>query len=106
MRAGGLRYKLRLLRPTATTNDYGAEKTTYEPTAVVWAERVKFDGSQSNEVGEHFSDYRARFNIRAAHEVGELWRVEQLGGNLYTVTNIIPNTERGYKTLVCERINE
>lgn len=54
MRAGGLRYKLRLLRPTATTNDYGAEKTTYEPTAVVWAERVKFDGSQSNEVGEHF----------------------------------------------------
>lgn len=106
MRAGGLRYKLRLLRPTTTTNDYGAEKTEYTETAVVWAERVKFDGSQSNEVGEPFPDYRARFNIRAAHECRELWRVEQLGGNLYTVTNIIPNTERGYKTLVCERVNE
>lgn len=106
MRAGGLRYKLKLLRPVNTTNDYGAETVSYEQTAVVWAERVKFSGSQSNEVGEPFPDYRVEFNIRDAHEVHELWRVEQLGGNLYTVTNIVPNCDKGYKTLVCDRVNE
>ena len=31
MRAGEMKYRLQLLKPTATTNDYGEEATTYEP---------------------------------------------------------------------------
>ena len=72
----------------------------------VWAERAKQTGRRNEEVGEHFPDYRAEFNIRDAHPVGDNWRVQQLGGYLYTVTNIIPNIDRGMKTLVCERVNE
>ena len=57
-------------------------------------------------MSEHFPDYRAEFNIRDAHRVKENWRVQQLGGYLYSVTNIIPNLDKGMKTLVCERVNE
>ena len=39
MRAGEMKYRLQLLKPTATTNDYGEEATTYEPIRTVWAER-------------------------------------------------------------------
>lgn len=106
MIAGRMKYKLTLLQPVQTTNDFGEESTTYQETATVHAERVKHSGNRSEEVGEHFPNYRAEFNIRSAHEVSENWRVQQLGGNLYTVTNIIPNIDRGYKTLICDRVNE
>lgn len=106
MRAGAMRYKLRLLRPVTEVNSFGEEAVSYEPTATVWAERTKQTGRRSEEVGEHFPDYAAEFNIRDAHEVDANWRAEQLGGHLYTVTAVIPNIERGMKTLVCERVNE
>lgn len=106
MRAGAMRYKLRLLRPVAEVNSFGEEAVSYEPAATVWAERARQTGRRSEEAGEHFPDYSAEFNIRAAHEVDANWRAEQLGGHLYTVTAVIPNIERGMKTLVCERVNE
>ena len=106
MIAGRMKYKLTLLEPTQTTNDFGEEVTTYIDTVTVHAERVKHTGNRSEEVGEHFPDYSTEFNIRDAHPVEENWRVQQVGGELYTVTNIIPNLDRGYKTLVCVRVNE
>lgn len=106
MRAGDLKYHLELLKPAVVTNDYGEEATTYQAVRTVWAQRVKLSGSRSEEVGEHFSDYRAEFNVRNTHPVQENWRVRQLGGCLYTVTAIVPNIDRGMNTLVCERVNE
>lgn len=106
MRAGALKYKLELLEPKRTTDRMGAEKVEYTKTRTVWAERVRATGNMSEEVGEHFPDYTVEFNIRDAHPVQENWRVQQLGGYLYTVTNIVPNLDKGYKTLLCERVNE
>lgn len=106
MRAGALKYKLMLLEPKRTTDRMGAEATTYNPTRTVCAERVRATGNRSEEVGEHFPDYTAEFNIRDAHPIAENWRVQQLGGYLYTVVAIIPNLDRGYKTLLCDRVNE
>ena len=106
MRAGTLKYKLQLLEPKRVTDRMGAERTEYVPTRVVRAERVRATGSRSEEVGEHFPDYRTEFNVRDAHPVKENWRVQQLGGYLYTVVAIIPNIDRGMNTLVCERVNE
>lgn len=106
MRAGALKYKLELLEPKRTTDRMGAEKVEYAKTRTVWAERVRATGTASEEVGEHFPDYTVEFNIRDAHPVQENWRVRQLGGYLYTVTNIVPNLDKGYKTLLCERVNE
>lgn len=106
MYAGCMRYKLILLEPRRSGTSFGDEAVTYEAVGTVWAERVKTSGRRSEEVGEHFPDYDAEFNIRDAHAVSENWRVQQLGGHLYTVTNIVPNLERGFKTLVCVRVNE
>lgn len=106
MIAGRMKYKLELLRPVMATNDYGEETPTWETIRTVNAERVKQTGNRSEEVGEHFPDYHAEFNIRDIHPVSENWRCRQLGGELYTVTNIIPNIDKGYKTLVCVRVNE
>ena len=47
MRAGEMKYRLQLLQPTATTNDYGEEATTYETIRTVWAERKKQSGNRS-----------------------------------------------------------
>lgn len=106
MIAGKMKYKIRLLKPVISTNDFGEEAVTYTGTHVVWAERVKQSGNRSEEVGEHFPDYHVEFNIRDAHPVVENWRVQQLGGFLYTVTNIVPNLDKGFNTLICVRVNE
>ena len=84
----------------------GAKKAEYVERRTVWAERVNATGRRSEEVGEHFPDYSTQFNIRDVHPVAENWRVRQLGGYLFAVTAIIPNLDRGYKTLICERVNE
>ena len=106
MRAGTLKYRLTLLEPQRVTDRMGAERVDYIETRTVRAERVRTTGNRSEEVGEHFPDYRAEFNVRDAHPVKENWRVQQLGGYLYTVVAIIPNIDRGMNTLVCERVNE
>lgn len=106
MIAGRMKYKLKLLEPSTAQNDFGEEETTYTELRIVHAERVKNTGKRSEEVGEHFPDYRVSWNIRDAHTVAENWRVQQLGGYLYTVVAIEPNIDRGYKTLICERVNE
>lgn len=106
MIAGRMKYRLKILRPVIETGRLGGERTGWEHTVTARAERVKISGSNRLEVGEHFPDYAVEFNIRDAHEVGENWRVEQLGGYLYTVVNVIPNLDKGMLTLRCERVNE
>lgn len=106
MRAGALKYRLTLLEPVRNTDRMGAEAVSYVATSTVHAERVTMNGNRSEEVGEHFPDYSVRFNIRQAHRIAENWRVEQVGGYLYTVLAIIPNNDRGFNTLICDRVNE
>ena len=106
MMAGKMKYRIVLLEPKRTTDKFGAEVDTYEQTRTVHAQRVSTSGDRSEEVGEHFPDYKVEFNIRDAHPVDENWRVQQLGGYLYTVTNIVPNLDRGMKSLKCVRVNE
>ena len=72
-----MRYHLQLFRPVQTTNEYGEEQTTYTPTRTIWAERVKWAGNRSEEVGEH----------------------------LYTVMAIEPNRSKGMLSLLCQRVN-
>ncbi|WP_025839155.1 head-tail adaptor protein [Porphyromonas cangingivalis] len=101
-----MKHRLELLKPERATDRMGAEDVTYVRQRTVHAERVKMQGRRSNEVGEHFPDYSIEYNIRDAHPVEENWRVRQLGGHLYNIVAIIPNIDRGFNTLVCERVNE
>lgn len=106
MIAGRMEHKVTLLRPEYETDAYGSEKVRYVPGPTVWAERVKQSGTLREEVGEHFTNYRAEFNIRDAHSVGEHWRLRVVGGYEYHITAILPNRSRGMLTLMCERVNE
>lgn len=106
MRAGRIRTRLMLRRPTTTTTETGSTLVGWEDTSQIWAERVRMSGHEAPEAGELFPAYHADFNIREAHEVAEKWQVQEEGGYLYIVTNIIPNVPKGYKTLQCVRYNE
>lgn len=105
MIAGRLTYRLTLLEPVATGTMSGARHTDFRATRTVRAERVRQSGRTRTEVGEHFAEVSTMWRIRDAHPVGEGWRVQQLGGYLYSVTAIEPNRERGFLTLTCERVN-
>lgn len=106
MYAGGMKYHIQILKPETEENDFGESQVRYKACCTVWAQRVKLSGNRSEEVQEHFPDYRAEFNIRLGHVVKANWRVKQLGGDLYTVTNVIPNLDKGYTTLICDKVNE
>ena len=101
-----MRTRLEILRPVPAADDFGAERVHYEPTRVAYAEQVRHTARLHNEVGEHFPDHSAEYNVRDVHEVGENWRVRELKGLLYTVTAIILNKASGFVTLICERVNE
>ena len=69
MIAGRMRHKLVLLEPQRVVDRMGAEDTVYTETRTVHAERVKFSGRRSEEVGEHFPEYRAEFNAAGGPEL-------------------------------------
>ena len=101
-----MKYRLTLLKPEIVSDKFGAEETVYVETRTVHAERVRNSGSMRDGAGEHFPAYHVEYNIRGNHEVSEHWQVRQLGGDLYWVTNILYNLDRGMQTLICERVNE
>lgn len=108
MRASGLRGELYTLsHAVVKTDKFGSKTTTWEVVNKVHAERVKMSGNMNLENGERFADYTAEFNIRYPVRVEEHWRLQStLGGNLYEITNIVPNRDRQLKTLQCDRVNE
>lgn len=109
MIAARLRERVEILRPRKAPNPYGGEDVAgWESLGVFHAERCRMTGRYSMEAGERFTDYSAEFNVRDYVEAGEQWRLLDTapGGNLYTITNIIPNRARGFKTLVCSKVNQ
>ncbi len=106
MRAGEMKYRLRILQPTRATDKFGSETPTYEDVGWCHAQRVTSTGRRSEEASEHFPDYTTEFIIRDSHTIDEHWRVQQIGGHLYEVVAIIPNINRGMLTLKCERVNQ
>lgn len=108
MKSGRMKDRVVLLRPTVTTDAYGAETTSYTAAKTIWAEVQYKDASTSQEVGEFFMDQRIDVLIRDQHEIGEKWRIRQLTGlgNLFYVRNIVPDRLRQMNRLICERVNE
>ena len=106
MIAGRMKYKLTIYQPTTSTDKFGETVSTWTAVATIHAERVKISGRRAVIDNEIFADYTTEFNIRDGHTIKENWRVEQVGGYMYSVKNIIPNKDRGMLTLVCDRIND
>ena len=103
-----MRDRLKVVSITTVSDTTGAEKrkeqTVYEH---VPSERVSLTGRMSYQADERFPDYHAEWNIRQQISIKEHWQVTDLStGNRYEVVSIMPNRIRGFKTIICERINE
>lgn len=108
MIAGRMNDIVRLLRPTVTTDSFGAETTSYTAGSPIHAEIQWKTGNTYETVGEFFPSERIEVLIRDQHEVGEKWRVQQLSGNgfLFHIRAIEPNRAKHMNRLICERVNE
>ena len=105
MKAGRMKSVIEALERVESENELG-ERTSQWVSRGKWrAERVSLIGSRSEEAGEHFADYRARYNIRDGHKPCAGWRVVGEDGLLYDVVTIIPNRPLGMLTLECQRVN-
>ena len=106
MIAGRMKYMLKVYQPSNSVGSFGETTSVWTQVATIHAERVKISGRRAVIDNEIFADYAVEYNIRSAHAVKENWRVEEVGGYMYTVKNVIPNKYVGMLTLVCDRINE
>lgn len=105
MRSESLNKLVDILKPKQVDSGYGGKQTEFETSSTVYASRVKLSGKRAEVIGEHFPDYSAAFDVWFCTEVEENWRLQEHGGMLYTITNIIPNEEKDLLTLICERVN-
>lgn len=100
--------KIQIIRPAQSVDIYGARAGSsreWNEGEWIWADRSKYNGDTVNESGEIFSDYRAEFRVRYAHEILEGWRIRERGGLLYVVRNVIPDRRNGMRTIKCEKVN-
>lgn len=101
-----MKSRLVIKEPVIVIDKFHAEKIVWTERKTIHAERVKESAYRHIEASEPFPDHRAVFHIRAAHHIGENWRVREVGGIEYVVAAIIENRDRGMKTLICERLNK
>ncbi len=109
MIAGRLKYRIELQRPVSADDPYGDRpaRGSFEPVAVVRAERVRLSGQRRMDAREEFSDFTAVYRIRDAHKADNGWCVRDLSsGVLYDVVAVEPNRDRGMLQLICRRVNE
>lgn len=109
MRAGGYKwYKLKTYMPTSTVSEFGGERISYTEVSEVYGWQQEIRGTYKNEADEMFSDYDVRWHIKigASNNIREGWRLQQLGGCLYLVTNVIQDRSNNSNIFVCEKVNE
>ena len=105
MIAGRLTEYVTLQYPVVDKDAYGSKVTTYVTCRRVHAEVQWKQGGTSQEVSELFPGVRLNVIVYSAHPVEEKWRVEY-DGVPYIVTAVERSRTRGFKRLICEKVNE
>ena len=105
MIAGRLTEFVTLLKPTTTRDGFGAEVVEYTATATVRAEVKWKSGSTSIESDERFPGTRLEVLLHDAHEVAAQWRLIYEGETFY-VDAAEHGRQKGYRRLICDRVNE
>lgn len=106
MRAGKLDQLLDILAPVDEVNASGQRRAAYESRGHVSAQMVHAKGFRKVEASENFPDHTATFYVRDLVQVGENWRVQHVGGFLYTVNAVETIRRKGLKILECSRVNK
>ena len=104
MIAGLLNERVTLLRPSVSTDGFGAETTSYETYGEVRAEVRWKSGALSPELSEIFPDVHLEVMVRDAHPVAAKWRLVH-AGDTYTVDAAEHNRLKGLRRLICSKVN-
>ena len=105
MISGRLTERVTLFAPVVSKDTFGADVISYPHGKTVHAEVNWKSGRLSEEASEIFPDGRLEVIIYDAHTVAEKWRLEY-AGVAYTVGAIEHNRRRGFKRLICDKVND
>lgn len=105
MIAGRMRSKIRAWEPVPQGEIYGEPDDQWIDRGLWYAERTMISGHRSEEVDEHFADYRVKYNTRIQHHVEPGWEIDGDDGQRYTVVAVEPYAWLGMQTIVCDRLN-
>ena len=105
MYAGPLNEYVTPMEPSYTKDGFGASVVTYTACGRIHAQATWKGGSTHTDSAELFPDGRMEVIVRSSHAVSEGWRLEYYG-TLYSVVAMEHNRRRGFKRLICEKVNE
>ena len=105
MRAGQLKHRITLQRPTGAQDAWGTpEAAGWEDVALVWADFRYQSGSESIRAGADVSIVRASVRIRWRAGIDAGMRV-LYQGQAYDIEAVLPGGDRQHLDLVCKRVN-
>jgi SPP1 family predicted phage head-tail adaptor len=105
MRAGELKERIIVQRPTVTKSDYGSEDTEYNDLYSVRAEVRYKEGTRINDDGEMTLAYTVKFIIRQ-HYLPDEKDIILFKGKKYRILSIVMNRDKQYNEINTELINE
>lgn len=105
MIAGRLNDFVTTVKATVVVDSFGAETITYTDNETRIRAEVKWkSGNASVQASEVFDDMKLEVLLRDAHEVAARWRIKY-DGDTYLVEAVEKSRTKGYKRLVCSKVN-
>lgn len=106
MIAGRLDTVLTVWLPRSEEDRNGQLITRWLEKPMIRAGRTRLTPTGSAKTAEAFAGYDATYDVRSYHEVTTGWRVQEPGMPVMAVENVLTNRRRGYKSLLCRKIND
>lgn len=111
MKIGRMYTRLRWERPKTSVTVTGALLAKYTTLGIIHTERASMRATERNEAGEMYADMHAEYNVRYQHDIRrgdrlvecDEWGTEN--GAEMEVTAVIANRRKGFKTIICDRVN-
>lgn len=104
MRAGNLRDRVSLQKPTQTKDARGEVLTTWQGLTTFWANVIPLNGSESEADKERTNEQRFKVRYRPRKDVKQADRFEWQGYTLEIVTIPMDPTGRGNEQFVICRV--
>lgn len=111
MKIGRMYTRLRWDRPKTSVTVTGALLAKYTTLGIIHAERASMRATERNEAGEMYADMHAEYYVRYLHDIRRGDRLAEVSdadtdsGALMEVTAVISNRRKGFKTIICDRVN-
>ena len=103
--AGDMRYKINVIAPTVTRNEYGEEIESWIIVHTLRAAKKSLGGSKTIDNNEIFTTNSLEFTTHYRYNITEKMRIE-LGSDTYLINNIAEIGFREGLKITVEKINE